>query len=287
MDPESDYYGALGVPVDASEEDIRRGYLAMASKWHPDRPELQGDIGAHDRMTLINEAWEVLGSSASRAKYDWARNAASTIRPRVSSPVVDFGTLQVGQPAVRIGIEIRPDPPVGMPSEMVRWSPMSGDFWSIGEVTRPNREVVGIWTFEGAVPSPLMPGLYSDTARIYFGVEYVEVTLVATVAAPPRHEPTPSDLPASSVPAAWPTLRVPATRSRSRPVLGSTVLVAGLLSPVVPFVIMWLALGRHISGSSRAADIAGIPCLCFLVLAIFVLVPAALGKAGELWSGDT
>ena len=55
---------------DASPDDIRRAYRALAVKVHPD---LQGGgdaPGATERMALLNAAWAVLGDSAQRRSYD-------------------------------------------------------------------------------------------------------------------------------------------------------------------------------------------------------------------------
>ena len=48
----------LGVEPDASRQDIRRAYLRLARRSHPD---VRGDDpGAAEQMRLINEAWAVL-----------------------------------------------------------------------------------------------------------------------------------------------------------------------------------------------------------------------------------
>jgi curved DNA-binding protein len=62
-----DYYEALGVPRDASEEDIRRAYRKLARENHPD---VNKDPGAEDHFKAISEAYEVLRDSDKRARYD-------------------------------------------------------------------------------------------------------------------------------------------------------------------------------------------------------------------------
>ncbi|MEA2245836.1 MAG: curved DNA-binding protein, partial [Solirubrobacteraceae bacterium] len=47
-----DHYEALGVPRDASEEDIRSAYRRLARKNHPD---VNKDPGAEDRFKEISE----------------------------------------------------------------------------------------------------------------------------------------------------------------------------------------------------------------------------------------
>ena len=62
-----DYYDALGVARDASDEDIRRAYRKLARQYHPD---VNNERGAEDRFKEISEAYEVLRDPDKRERYD-------------------------------------------------------------------------------------------------------------------------------------------------------------------------------------------------------------------------
>ena len=63
-----DYYTVLGLPRDASEEDIKKSYRKLAMKYHPDRnPD---DKSAEDKFKEAKEAYEVLSDAKKRAAYD-------------------------------------------------------------------------------------------------------------------------------------------------------------------------------------------------------------------------
>lgn len=63
-----DYYAVLGVAKNASSEDIKRAFRGLAMKFHPDRNP--GDVDAERRFRECAEAWEVLGDSEQRSRYD-------------------------------------------------------------------------------------------------------------------------------------------------------------------------------------------------------------------------
>ncbi|MCX8126510.1 MAG: molecular chaperone DnaJ [Dehalococcoidia bacterium] len=62
-----DYYEILGVPRDASDEDIKRAFRRLAFQYHPDRNK---EPGAEERFKQINEAYQVLCDPERRASYD-------------------------------------------------------------------------------------------------------------------------------------------------------------------------------------------------------------------------
>ena len=62
-----DFYQILGVPRDASQEDIQRAYRKLARTYHPD---VNHDPGAEDRFKDVSEAYDVLSDPQTRRRYD-------------------------------------------------------------------------------------------------------------------------------------------------------------------------------------------------------------------------
>ncbi|MDR6157045.1 curved DNA-binding protein CbpA [Chryseobacterium sp. SLBN-27] len=63
-----DYYYFLGIPNDASEEDIKKAYRKLSLKYHPDKN--QNDDFFADRFREIQEAYETLSDKSRRYAYD-------------------------------------------------------------------------------------------------------------------------------------------------------------------------------------------------------------------------
>ncbi|MCA9546937.1 MAG: J domain-containing protein [Myxococcales bacterium] len=64
----ADLYGILGVGKDASAQDIKKAYRALANRYHPDKNP--GDKAAEERFKQISGAYAVLGDDDKRKLYD-------------------------------------------------------------------------------------------------------------------------------------------------------------------------------------------------------------------------
>ncbi|MCX7669990.1 MAG: DnaJ domain-containing protein, partial [Anaerolineae bacterium] len=65
-----DYYEVLGVPKNASEDDIKKAYRKLAMKYHPDRNQGDEAKKAEEKFKEAKEAYEMLSDRDKRAAYD-------------------------------------------------------------------------------------------------------------------------------------------------------------------------------------------------------------------------
>ena len=76
---QKDYYKILGVPSDASEDDISKSFRSLARKYHPDKNS--GDSSVTERFKEITGAYDVLGDPQKRKQYDEVRRMAAQGMP--------------------------------------------------------------------------------------------------------------------------------------------------------------------------------------------------------------
>lgn len=70
MATKRDYYETLGVPKNASEDEIRKAYRKLAMKHHPDRNHGDTSQNAEAKFKEVKEAYEMLSDGQKRAAYD-------------------------------------------------------------------------------------------------------------------------------------------------------------------------------------------------------------------------
>ena len=79
---DKDYYQVLNVSPDATREQIKKAYVELVKRHHPDRNPT--DPKSDERTKSINEAYAVLKDRRKRRRYDraretgWSRRAASS-----------------------------------------------------------------------------------------------------------------------------------------------------------------------------------------------------------------
>ena len=69
-----DYYEVLGVNKNADAATIKKAYIKLAKKYHPDSNE--GNASAAEHFKEVNEAYDVLSDEKKRKLYDQFGHAA-------------------------------------------------------------------------------------------------------------------------------------------------------------------------------------------------------------------
>ncbi len=82
-------YAVLGVSEKADGAELRRAYLALAVKYHPDRNP--GDAEAEERFKDISQAYAILSDPASRVRYERGLARKASARSAASSSAAARG----------------------------------------------------------------------------------------------------------------------------------------------------------------------------------------------------
>ncbi len=79
-----DYYEILQVHPKASSDVIKKAYITLAKKYHPDTTDLDSET-AQQMMKDLNEAYAVLSDSSRRAAYDQELNNQTNTQERANN----------------------------------------------------------------------------------------------------------------------------------------------------------------------------------------------------------
>jgi len=93
--PKSKYYKILGLPVGASEQEVRKSYRQLAMKYHPDR---NSSPNAEEMFIRLTEAYEILigkrtprgtpGSTPRKSKKESHEERMKTARKRYTEQII-------------------------------------------------------------------------------------------------------------------------------------------------------------------------------------------------------
>ena len=136
MTGDLDYYAILGVPRNASDEDIRRAYREAALRLHPDKNE---GPEATELFLQVNRAYELLSDPEQRAAYDqelMESEAKMIAKASFSAKVIQsrMQLLQLDEPQVHyLLVDIEPSqdlpeirPPINLAIVIDRSTSMRG-----------------------------------------------------------------------------------------------------------------------------------------------------------------
>src|SRR3990172_1684023 len=90
MPDKRDCYEVLGVPPNASDEEVKKAFRRLALEYHPDRNN-RGD--AEERFKEINEAYQILSNPQKRSAYDRFGHAGVSINGGESRGFEGFDTF--------------------------------------------------------------------------------------------------------------------------------------------------------------------------------------------------
>lgn len=143
MAPGPDPYSVLGVPRDATSEQIARARRRLVLRYHPD---VNPAADAAARFDQVQQAFRLLSDPAARAAYDRARDEQGRVRPArrsaaatgtaagifVQPTAVDFGPLVPGQPGAdrKVAVTWTGAPPGRITSTS------GGEWWTNLRMTR-------------------------------------------------------------------------------------------------------------------------------------------------------
>lgn len=192
------HYAVLGVAEGAEPDEVRKAYLDMARRLHPDRwidASATERVDVERRMQEVNEAWRVLGNPARRLAYDVERREAGR-RARVAPPtgVGDRFAFATGD------LFVEDVPPVDLLTRVLRALPWIVVFFALGAIFVFTAYAT---SDDGTAPGDegdrcilKVDGTAVDTDCAADGAQRVIIAVAQVGACPPQSEPfQPADTP--------------------------------------------------------------------------------------------
>jgi hypothetical protein len=170
------HFEVLGLEPGCSDADVRRAYVALAKRFHPDAQRDPRLADLHDQLEEIfirvGAAWEVLGEARSRAEYE------AGLRPRRRAPAPEAPpvakTPARGTPAARPApaSSATPPPPPAAP-EPPAWVSPDETLANARYLISHGRYWDAIQVLEAAVPR-MQPQRAQTRARILLARAYAK-----------------------------------------------------------------------------------------------------------------
>jgi len=101
-----DYYEVLQVSPNADADVIHTAYKRLALNYHPDRNH---EPDAHEKMRVLNEAYETLSKPERRRAYDNQRRSTKAARSQAQGPLWKANTGETQGTRARAQSEPIPD----------------------------------------------------------------------------------------------------------------------------------------------------------------------------------
>ena len=143
--PLKNHFEVLGVEPGCNDEEVKRAYVALTKRFHPDAQRDRRLEDMHDILEAIfirvQEAWEVLGEAKSRASYE----ASSGIvrRPRTARPAGERAPSVPG---------IAPSPPPSRPAPAPDYVPPEEVLYQVRQLLAQARYWDAIQILESTLP---------------------------------------------------------------------------------------------------------------------------------------
>ena len=187
--PQGDYYSTLGVPRDASQEDIKRAYLESAQKLHPDKNTAAGET---ELFLDVQQAYETLSNPKRRVQYDATLGPVEKIeipyeyeiiysRPnlvRLNEPQMLYVILDMQAP---FESRLTPSPPLNVCIVLDRSTSMKGEKMDVVKATAVQilrnlrqQDILSIVAFNDRAEVIIPASYHQDRSRLEARIQMIQ-----------------------------------------------------------------------------------------------------------------